>query len=91
VTPVYVAAPEQEDMNEYELQQVSLFEMGFVNTALNVELLRAYKGDLVAVSEQLVLRAEHEEAVSIAEQEKEFSRGFDDNEDDEDSVFGDLY
>ncbi|KAJ3068866.1 hypothetical protein HDU98_008027 [Podochytrium sp. JEL0797] len=45
-----------DNADEYAVQQVTLFEMGFEDAELNVVLLKKHAGDLVAVTEELAVR-----------------------------------
>ncbi|KAI9352759.1 hypothetical protein BDR26DRAFT_929281 [Obelidium mucronatum] len=79
VIPERRSSLSSEDMMEdMTLQQITLFEMGFMNPEMNLSLLKKHKGDLVLVAEDLVADAAEQEeiarrrAVEDAEEDGEY-------------------
>ncbi|KAJ3121690.1 hypothetical protein HK100_012272 [Physocladia obscura] len=56
--------------DDYALQQVSLFEMGFINSDRNIELLLKHKGDLVQVCEDIVEMMNKNKYKTVEEEEE---------------------
>ncbi|KAJ3027525.1 UNVERIFIED_CONTAM: hypothetical protein HDU68_003656 [Siphonaria sp. JEL0065] len=58
-----VAPVAGDEVGDYALQQITLYEMGFMNPNMNLSLLKKHNGDMVVVAEELVKDAEAQERI----------------------------